>query len=139
MPPTPPPRLPAIAVDLRAALSPDADALGRGALAGLTRPRRTSLKAALEEIGRHAGNAAAALLADADPDNERLGELLTVRAWLLAVACGCTRLAGSSATSDTGGALTSPGGERLRRRYQDDLAGAYADGVLPLIDDLIDL
>ena len=139
MPTVPSPRLPTVAVELLAALTPAADQLGEQALGALTTATRANVTKALTEIGDNAARGAAALLLEADPVDDRIGELLTVRAWLLAVACGAGRLAGPNTVPSISSDLTSTGARLLRDRYNNDLAGGYADGVLPLIDDLLEM
>jgi hypothetical protein len=130
-------RLPELADQLPAALTGAAEQLGRTCRAALGTTARQVLATTLDAICRHASRGAVAMLDDVDVDDDRLAEILTVRVWLLAVAAGAARLGAESPEPES--SAGSAGAEALRHRYQDDLKSAERDGLLVLIDDLLEL
>jgi hypothetical protein len=125
------PRLPKASHQLPALLEAAALDLPGAALAATGDANSSDLAQQLAVLADAARDAARLCLAAADPDSDEgdLAVMLTLRAWLLAVA---------ASTNCTAKVVPDPAaGQQLRDRYADDLRAARIDGVLDLIDDVL--
>ena len=99
-------------------------------------PHSNDLVTHLTMLAEGASRAASVCLSSTDPDlnAEAVALLLTLRAWLLAVAASV-----ATAAPHAPAPCASEDGQWLRDRYAHDLRAARIDGVLHLIDDLLDV